>query len=557
MATSFLETLAYPFAAAFRAATSLFSKEKKEESPGEEFFANLLQQFGWFGSGPGGWSQDRVMQVQQFRGWVYCAVRAIAEEVAGQPVQVAYRRDPDRAERDRKAGKGGKYLAKRYREKALSRLQQHEELELVRFDHPARRLLDNPNPPDTYETFWQKLSINLNITGNGYIWVINNQLGYPMELWVLPSHWVWPVRATPEQAAQGQLLGGYEIRPYGVRSTSGMILPPDDVIHIMKPHPSTPYDGFSPLTAGAPWIDTANAQDESRYAGTKQGIWPGLILKLLPDVIDPDEPTLDRLRQRFRQHYQGPTRSGQPLVLSSGMDLLQATRSPAEMDWIQGSEQLRDMVLALFRVSKVIVGITTEVNRATMEAAQAGFAQWTIKPELRLVDGVLTEKLATRFSDDLVIFHHDPTPDDRAQLNLDLDLDMRWGIRTPNEARGVRGLEPYEHGGDDPLLPTTLAVVPFGTGSGGGADMDALDALFANLKPPGAGGNEGSDEGNGEGEDEEDNTDGDGTNNDGATEGDDKTTALLRRRGRGIPTTSGNGNGHAHSHGSEGNGCPR
>lgn len=554
MANPILDTLAFPFRALGRALGSLFAKGRNPDdpanSPGAKFFGQLLQGFGWFGTGPGGWSQDRTLQVQQFRGWVYCAVRAIAEEIAGQPIQVAYRRDPEQAQEDRADGKAGRYIPKwsRVRTKALARLQSHEELELVPHTHPLRRLLDNPNPPDTHESFWQKLEINIELTGNGYIWALPNQLGYPMELWPRPSHWVWPAPRTPEQIEAGVLVSGYEIRPYGVRAGSGVVIPAEEIIHIALPHALTPLDGFSPLAAGAPWIDTLNAIDSSRYSAMKQGIWPGLIITLLADVMDPDQPTLDRINERFAQKYQGHDRMGRPLILGPGMDIKQATRPPAEMDFVGGSDQLRDWVLSLFRVPKAVLGITAEVNKASMEAASANFARWCVKPRLRLIDGILTEKLARRFDENLVVFHEDPTPDDPTQLNADLTLDLQYGVRTYNEVRAVRGLEPYPHGGDDPLVPTTLAVVPYGTGdagasAGGPGGLDALDALFAQLRRPTGGADEGSGEEEGQG-DGDSSGDSSGTDaGDGANEGDDKTRDRLRRRGTTLPEPSRNGHG--------------
>lgn len=535
MASSFFDSLTYPFRALGRALGLTTSKGKSNpstgDSPGESFWGRLLSGFGWFGGAPGAWSQDRAMQVQQFRGWVYCAVRAIAEEVASQPIQVAYRRDYDQVSDARKAGKAGRYLTKHLRRKALARLQAHEELELVSHKHPLRRLLDNPNPPDTYELFWQKLEINLELTGNGYIWVIPNQLGQPLEMWVLPSHWVWPAERTREQAESGVLIAGYEIRPYGVRAGTGVILPPQEVIHIPLPHPLTPFDGFAPTTAGALWIDTADAVDTARYSAMKQGIWPGVILSLMPEMADPDQSTLDRLRARFKELYQGADKAGKPLVLAPGMEVAQATRAPAEMDFVESSDQLRDLVLTLYRVSKVILGLTVETNRATMEAAIANFLRGCIRPRLRLIDGVLTEKLARRFDENLVVYHEDPTPDNPEHVLAKQELHLAVGVRTLNEVRAEEGMEPYEHGGDNPLIPGSLREVAYGTGQ----KVDDAPPM-ANQTPP----EEEEDDG-------EDGSDFDGGANDvgddGGREADDKTLDRLRRRG--VPVQPSTNGGHA------------
>lgn len=504
-----MSTLYDILAAPFRAIGSLFSKgggggkgKTPKPSEGEQFFASLLRGFGWFGNGPGGWSQDRVLQVSKFRHWVYVAVRAIMEEIGQMPVQAAWRRSPEEAEMDRRRGKAWNYIPRhaRLRRKALARLQGNEELELVPHDHPLLRLMHKPNAYDTYESFVQKKVMYGELTGNIFVWeAARNSLWHPTEQWVLPSHWVYRARQTQEQIDRGELVSGWEIRPYGVRSSTGIILPAEEVIHIAYPHPATPLDGYSPLTAGAEWIDTADAIDTARFAAMKQGIWPGLILKLMPEVLDPDPETRDRLRERFRQHYQGEDKFGKPLVLSPGVDVAQATRPPAEMDFGEGSDQFRDWILTLFRVSKAVVGITAEVNRASMEAAIASFYRSCIRPKLHFLDGVETEKVARRYDPTLILFHEDPTPDDPEELRARVETLSRCGMVTPNEGRAWFGLEPYEHGGDDPLVPPTLVPLPLNTGqdslgaggAGGGGDLDSLIEQIQGLrkpKPQGGGG---------------------------------------------------------------------
>jgi hypothetical protein len=121
-------------------------------------------------------------------------------------------------------------------------------------------------------------------------------------------------------------------------------------------------------------------------------------------------------------------------------------------------------VLALLRVPKAILGITTEVNRAAMEAAIASFYRGCIKPKLRFIDGVLTEKLARRYDENLLLYHEDPTPDDPESVALEVKTRATYGAITPNEIRAIYGDEPYENGGDDPVVPSTLTVMPLNTG---------------------------------------------------------------------------------------------
>lgn len=415
-------------------------REQRKPSRGERAFARMLpgNSFGL----PGGWSQDRRQQVLQYRHWTYIAVRAIAEEIAGQPPLVAYRRSA--AEVSAK-GLHAKVLPRYRRKSAMARIASHEELEPADSSHPLARLLANPNEPDTSETFWQRTVINAELTGNAYWWAIENKAGRPCELWVLPSHWVWP---SPNRRSES-LVDFYDIRPYGASSSGSLTLSADEVIHIPYPGAITPFDGWSPLSAGAEWVDIASSMDASRWASFKQGIWPGLILELAADMEDPDDATIARLYARLEQRFRGELNTDKPMILSPGAKVADRTRPPRDMEFVQGSDQMRDWVLALHRVSKTIAGITEEVNRASMETAAANFARWTIRPKVRLIDGIATEKLAKRFDEALVIYHEDPAAPDPAAETERITKLVGAGIMTPNEARAELGMPPLPEGGDE------------------------------------------------------------------------------------------------------------
>src|SRR5262245_37311025 len=95
-------------------------------SPGEARISS------WLGPGipaPQAWTQDRMAQAQRYRGWPYIAIRAIAEELAGQQPQAAFVRSPEEMEERKRLGK--KALPGYLRRKAMARVQEHEELEPV------------------------------------------------------------------------------------------------------------------------------------------------------------------------------------------------------------------------------------------------------------------------------------------------------------------------------------------------------------------------------------------------------------------------------------------
>lgn len=452
---------------------------------GDRVWSRILSIGSGVWGAPGSWSQDRRLQAAAYTGWTYVGVRAICEGFAGLPIQAAYRRDPDAIpEAKRKAWRAsGRLMDGRARRKSLAVAQPHEELELLPSDHPLVRLLNNPNKPDTGWTFRYRLMLNLELTGNAYVWAIPNALGEPAELWVLPSHWVWPSPIRDKD----ELVSWWEIRPYGVATSGGSFkIPAEEVVHLAYPHPMTPMDGFSPSAAGAAWLDIATAMDTSRWAAMQEGIRPGLVLKMDGNVANPDKETAERILSEIEARHKGPANNRRPILLGPGVDTADDhSRTPAEMDFHQGSEQMRDWVLALRRVSKTIAGLDDSANFATMHASAANFARWTLRPKCEFVDSILTEKLAKRFDDDLIVYHDDPTPNDPQQRNADIALRAQHGAITPNEIRREFGDEPYEHGGDDPLLSPSVVPVPWATGEDGDAQAfaEALAAMQEAKQP--------------------------------------------------------------------------
>ena len=443
----------------FSSMVSWLSRLGKKRGVGEKVFSRLLPGLGSYGL-PGGWTSDRSEIVRHYKSWSYVAIRAIAEEIAGLAMHAAYVRSAEQAHRRREKGiSANRFLGGKILQKTLSNhVQPHEELEMVSSNHPLMRLLANPNGPDTSWTFWYRTALYLELTGNAYWWVIPNSVERnptPAELWCLPSHWMWP---SPIRQP-GHLLDWYELRPLGVGISGSLRIPAREIVHFQYPGPLSMFDGWAPMAAGADWVDIGESLDQCRWASFKEGLRPGLIIELDPEMADPSSEDIKRFYARLEERFQGEKRTGRPMILTPGAHVSDdKTRTPEEMMFVQSAEQVRDWNLALHRVSKTIAGITDEVNFATMRAAAANFARWTIKPKLLLLASVATERLAHRFDDDLCLYYDDPTPDDPDQLNRDISTDAANGATTPNEIRQKRGLEPLKDPIADKPVPLALAL---------------------------------------------------------------------------------------------------
>jgi HK97 family phage portal protein len=405
---------------------------------GDRVLADLLNRGSNYGSLSGFWTTNRTELVRHIRHWAFVAIKARCKKIASQVPNVSYRtRVP--------VGKKG-FLTKSMRHKTLVRLAHDEDLVPAPPDHPLVHLLRHPNSMDTMWDLWYEQELFGCSTGNVYFWTPKS-IGFnkPAEMWVMPSHWVWPV------IGRERLIEGYEIRPVD-GAYKRLFFPADEVIHIKYKSPISKIDGQSPLDAVSRWVDSSESVDQSRWHTFKQGTFGSVAIKLGPEFFDPLDSDIARVEQKWLQRYQGERHAGKPIILPPGLDIVPLMMSAREMDYCASAEQLRDAILSAFDVTKMIVGITEGVQRNTAETALAQFSQMAINPTLEMIGQALTKRLAAQFDEDLVIWWDDTSPADRAQTNEDIKVDAACHSRSLNEIREERGLEAWDDGDDPPAV---------------------------------------------------------------------------------------------------------
>lgn len=377
------------------------------------------------------WTDDRVAMVRAFRGWTYIAVDRIATAVASKPPNVSLVRtaaDPGKRER---------WIPEFGRQKALTPLLSHEQLELVPQNHPLCRLLTDPNEPDTAWDLWYQTTMFLCLTGTAYWWVPPNVAGKPAAVWCIPSSWVRP------RVGRDGALCAFDLYP-----TEGPYmrysLPAEDVIYFKRPSPLSMVDGYSALTAGSRWVDTSDSIDKSWWFTFKNGIFPGVGVEFDAGAKLPSEADLDRIETRLMQRYGGEHNTNRPILVPPGAKVRKLQLTPGELMFLESSEAMRDRILALFGVPAAIAQVDSGMTAGGILGAQTSFMMLTINPLLHFFGAHLTEKLAQpRYQQGLRVWWEDRTPQDPELLERQLNTDLAYCSRSPNELRSLRGLEPY------------------------------------------------------------------------------------------------------------------
>jgi HK97 family phage portal protein len=368
----------------------------------------------------GWWRADPTEQLRNYQSWVYAAVNAIGQEAARQRPWVFL--NTGQAEHDQTP---------------------------LPLSHPLVRLLETPSPWLTAWELWYLSVVYLELTGNCFWYLAQDERGLPAELWVVPTPWV---KILPDAK---RYVRGYEVATPGVVPE---VFGPHEIVHLKYPNPLDPHYGLSPLQAIALTVDANAELLKSRFQAFVAGPRPGVVLQT--DQVLSDQ-TLQRLEDRVRDRFAGRENWHRPMVLEQGLTASPWTLTPAEMDFLNSSRMTREEIFALFRVPAPVTGLVENMGLGAdiWAGARAMFCEGTIQPKLDLLGQALTRDLGARFGPAVTVAFPECSPRNPDQRRKDDELDAKLGLRTVNEIRKGRGLAPYS----DPRFDTPL---PLGTPSG-------------------------------------------------------------------------------------------
>lgn len=341
--------------------------------------------------------------------------------------------------------------------------------------YPLTVLLARPNPFLDYWGFMFLSMIYARVTGEVYWWKRRNPITRrPVQLWAMPRMWVTPKRA---QGPTGDVTS-YEVRAFGDPRLK-IDVPPEDMIWLWRPDPLDPYRrGVGDMLAAATEIETFEyASETDRQLFLKGGTPPGALV--LPTMAPPTEIT--RLKQDWREKHQGFWNRGEVAVLTGGAKYESFMDSRREMQFVQGQQYLRDVIIA--GMHPHILGIVDDVNRANAEAAEYTFARWELQPDVIWVTGPLNA-IAAEFDPRVVVELEDPVPANRELESVEARDFNTGAIATVDERRAKIGLQPLPNGeGQVRQIDLRIVEVPLGTSM-----ADAIGGDPSDDKPPPADG---------------------------------------------------------------------
>jgi HK97 family phage portal protein len=308
-------------------------------------------------------------------------------------------------------------------------------------DHPLLTLLEQVNPEQNAFDLWELTTLSLEVLGVAYWLLEPGPLGVPVGIWPLPAHQVTPVRA-PDSP---RLVDAYVFRSAGREESFS----PERIIAFRYPDPRAPYTaGLSPLRACFEQARLLGDLTSFRREKFENHAIPDALV--CPEQVLGEEER-DRLETQWNQRLRRGG-AGRVVVTESAVRVQLLEHSMGDLAALADLRATREDVCNAFHVP--LAFLTSETNLANLQAAQEQHARQALLPRLRRRDEKLNEQLLPLYdpSGRLFLASDDPVAANREQDLRERELELKYGVRTINEARSEQGLPPVPWG-DTPWLP--------------------------------------------------------------------------------------------------------
>ncbi len=312
-------------------------------------------------------------------------------------------------------------------------------------DHPLLILLQRVNSVHNSFDLWELTTLYQEVHGSAYWHLQMGPLGTPESIWILPAQHVRPCKAHGLQSVGLGLPDYYEYRV----GSEVRRYPAAEIIHFRYPDPRNPYTaGLSPLRAC--WEQATLASD---YAAFRQAKFSN---RAIPDaIVSPDEVIGDDERDRLETEWNAKFRkggAGRVVVAEHGLKVQLLNQSLGDLAELAEQGATKEAICNAFHVP--IAFLTSQTNLANLQASQAQHMTLGIRPRIVRRDEKLNEQLIPLYDPTgrLFLASDDPIPDDAELECRRLELELKYGVITVNEARSDKGL-PTVPWGDVPWLP--------------------------------------------------------------------------------------------------------
>ena len=306
----------------------------------------------------------------------------------------------------------------------------------------ALSLLENPNKVYTGYDLKEMTSMHLDLVGQAFWYLVKGPGTDPIEIFII----------NPTQVEV--VWKGLTISHFKIRKDNGMFdrLELDEMIWFRENSPIDTKKVSSPLQAAVQTV----LLEESALDFNQQTFKNGgkISLKVIAKKALSAE-VFKQFKKNVLNTFSGNKNANRVFVADNGADVEDMGSNQRDMEFSEMQKFSRDKLLSVYRVSKSILGILDDVNRATIEGSQFGFQEFANKPKLQRFKATINAFYLPLFAEfknkEVSIGYTDPAPKNK-ELHLKQDeMYLKNGVISPDEKRKELGLDGVK-GGEEPRV---------------------------------------------------------------------------------------------------------
>lgn len=323
------------------------------------------------------------------------------------------------------------------------------EFEEVEVSHPWYQLIKNPSKIWSAKDVWKWAVNEYDLTGRADFIIERDNRGMPYQLLPVYREFGYiEIAPSPE----GGVLNWVLYR------SDGEIIPIErqNVLRIDRKAPWSPYQSVSLIEAARFELDTNFSMKDYRKNSVRNG---GFSSPIVTSDQDLGETAIKQVSADYKKFIGNRGLEGEKvLIMGSGMKPVQPINA-RDLEYIQGEIQTDKTLMMITGVPPgMFENVTT---RATADAAQVVFAQYTINPIIAMVAEQMTHQFEIIFDADPNILYVRP-PD---VVPLDAEFELRrervlfeTGRRTINDYLREKGEDEIPEG-DKRYIPLGLTEI--------------------------------------------------------------------------------------------------
>lgn len=306
---------------------------------------------------------------------------------------------------------------------------------------PEAALTRLVNATSAGQSLIETLAAHLVLHGNGYVQIIKDGTGQPVELFALRPERVKLVPGADGWPARYEYRIGENCVPIPLEDGDGW----PNLVHIKAMHPADDHYGAGALRAAEQPIAVHNAASAWNRALLENAARPsGALVYDSGDGAGLTPDQFDRLKTELAQAFSGQDNAGRPMLLDGGLRWQSMALSPADMDFAElKSAAARDIALA-FGVPPMLLGLPGDNTYANYREANRALWRLTLLPLATKLLAALEEGLQPWFPDARLEIDRDQVP------ALSEDRERLWkqvaeaAFLSDEEKRAILGLSPPE-----------------------------------------------------------------------------------------------------------------